>query len=139
MILVVFLLEDNSTSVIRDDIGAIATYELRLLRDGTPVPFNGGSIKVTVPFDYDVDKAYVGYVVNSEIVEEYDLAIDKENKTASWDCTHFSTWVIYQNTAMTTPAAAFNIWFIISIVLFAALLISWLILGKRKKKSDESN
>lgn len=134
--LVVFQLEESSTSVLREDIGAFVTYELRLLKDGVSVPFDGGSIKVTVPFEYDYDQAYVGYVVDGEVVEEYDLEIDKENKTASWDCSHFSTWVIYQNSAVTeapSEAPAFNIWMIISIILCAALLISWIVLGKRKK------
>lgn len=139
--LVVFQLEESSTSVLREDIGAFVTYELRLLKDGVSVPFDGGSIKVTVPFEYDYDQAYVGYVVDGEVVEEYDLAIDKENKTASWDCSHFSTWVIYQNSAITeapSEAPAFNIWMIISIILCAALLISWIVLGKRKKNEAQA-
>lgn len=134
--LVVFQLEESSTSVLREDIGALITYELRLLKDGVSVPFDGGSIKVTVPFEYDYDQAYVGYVVDGEVVEEHELAIDKENKTASWDCSHFSTWVIYQNSAVTeapSEASSFNIWMIISIILCAALVISWIVLGKRKK------
>jgi hypothetical protein len=139
--LVVFQLEESSTSVLREDIGAFVTYELRLLKNGEPVPFDGGTIKVTIPFEYDYDKAYVGYVVDGEVVEEYDLDIDKENKTASWDCSHFSTWVIYQNSAVTeapSEAPAFNIWMIISIILCAALLISWIVLGKRKKNEAQA-
>ena len=139
--LVVFQLEESSTSVLREDIGAVVTYELRLLKNGEPVPFDGGSIKVTIPFEYDYDQAYVGYVVDGEVVEEYDLDIDKENKTASWDCSHFSTWVIYQNSAVTeapSEAPAFNIWMIISIILCAALLISWIVLGKRKKNEAQA-
>ena len=122
-------------------------YELRLLENGEPISFEGGSVTVTVPFD--PESGYAGYILDREVVEENKLVV--QDGTASWVCSHFSTWVLYRDSVLDTitdesaplegAPSSFGSghigWWVICISGMAILFFFFLILLWKRRKDDE--